>query len=243
MAPDPYTALGTFLTAYEAERLAAALAAGETTSQALQEVHATRRSEARRLLAAAGVDHERLSVSVPVLRSIAGARSVQAAITPVWTMPGAQATIGRLTSEAQRLIGDARMSVVCSSFNFTPNSGMWSVLREAATRPSMSVTVYLDASAGSPSAVARHLAGATVYRTLTLPGASQPLVSHAKFIIIDRAVTLLTSANFSYRAENSNIELGLLVHDTALASAIESTMWGKHGVLYEPVASSEKRSL
>jgi hypothetical protein len=53
-------------------------------------------------------------------------------ISPVWTMPGAEATVGRLTSEAQRLIDDARMSVVCSSFSFTPNSHMWTALREAA---------------------------------------------------------------------------------------------------------------
>jgi phosphatidylserine/phosphatidylglycerophosphate/cardiolipin synthase-like enzyme len=241
MAPDPYAALGSFLTAFEAGRLAAALAAGDTTTQALQEVHATRRGEAGRLLAAADLGQHRQAVSVAVLRSIAGARSVQAAITPVWTMPGAEATVGRLTSEAQRLIDDARMSVVCSSFSFTPKSRMWTALREAAARPGVSVTVYLDAYAGSPAAAARHLARATVYRTLTLPGGSQPLVSHAKFIVIDRAVTLLTSANFSYRAENSNIELGLLVHDTALASSIESTMRDKHGVLYERVVPPRGR--
>jgi hypothetical protein len=45
----------------------------------------------------------------------------------------------------------------------------------------------------------------------------------------------LTSANFSHPAENTNIELGLLVNDSALASAIESTMRDKHGVLYERV--------
>jgi phosphatidylserine/phosphatidylglycerophosphate/cardiolipin synthase-like enzyme len=240
MEPDPYAALGGFLTAYEAERLAVALAAGETTTQALQEVHATRHHQARQLLAAADLGGQPLpaSVAVAVLRSIAGARRVQTAITPVWTMPGAQATIGRLTSEAQCLIDDARMSVVCSSYNFTPNSRMWTALREAAARPGVSVTVYLDARAGSPSAAAQHLATATVFRTLTPPGAPQPLVNHAKFVIIDRTVTLLTSANFSYQAENSNIELGALVHDTALASSIESTMRDQHGVLYERVPAS-----
>ena len=58
---------------------------------------------------------------------------------------------------------------------------------------------------------------------------------HAKFIVIDRTVMLLSSANFSYPAENSNIDLGLLVPDTALASAVESTMRDKHGTLYERV--------
>lgn len=235
MAADAYAALGAFLTAFEAERLAAALQAGNTTTQALKEVHAARRSDVKRLLTEAGLGPHRVETSVAVLRAIAGARAILTTITPVWTMPGAEATTGRLTSEAQRLIDDARMSVVCSSFNFTPHSGMWSALRAASIRPGVSVTVYLDAYAGSPTAVAAHLPKATVYRTLTLPGAHQPLVSHAKFIVIDRTLTLLTSANFSYSAENTNVELGLLVRDTSLAASIESLIRSKHGVLYERV--------
>jgi hypothetical protein len=88
------------------------------------------------------------------------------------------------------------MSIVCSSFNFTSHWDIWPTLHAAAARP-VSGTVYLDAHAGSPAAVAAHPPRAIVFGTLTLPGAHQPLVSHAKFIINDRALTLLTSANFS----------------------------------------------
>ncbi|MCL7455981.1 phospholipase D-like domain-containing protein [Micromonospora sp. MSM11] len=151
-------------------------------------------------------------------------------------MPGVEAATGRLTSEAQRIIDDARMSIVCSSFNFTPHSGMWAALKNAAARPGLSVTVYLDAHAGSPATVAAHLAQAAVFRTLALSGGHQPLVNHAKFIVVDRAITLLTSANFSYSAENTNVELGLLVHDTNLAASIETLMRSKHGILYEKVS-------
>ena len=237
MTADPYTALGAFLTAYEAERLATALRAGETTTGALKEIHPARRSKAKQLLTAADLGHHRVDVSVAVLGAITGARSASSAITPVWTMPGSQATIGRLTGEARRLINDARMSIVCSSFNFTAHSHMWSALKEASSRPGVTVTVYLDANAGSPETVVAHLPRATVYRTTTLGGSSKPLVSHAKFIIIDRSLTLLTSANFSFSAENTNIEFGLLIHDTALAVSIEVLMRDKHGVLYERVAS------
>ncbi|SCL20596.1 PLD-like domain-containing protein [Micromonospora pallida] len=235
MSTDPHTELGAFLTAYEAQRLATVLQAGGTTGQALKEVHAARRSEVKRLLTAAKVGVEHRDNSVAVLRAIAGARAVRTAITPVWTMPGVEATTGRLTSEAQRIIDDARMSIVCSSFNFTPHSGMWPALKNAAARPGLSVTVYLDAHAGSPAAVAAHLPKATVFRTLTPPGGRHPLVSHAKFIVVDRAVILLTSANFSYSAETNNIELGLLAHDTNLATSIETLMRSKHGILYEQV--------
>ena len=136
-------------------------------------------------------------------------------------MPGVEATTGRLTSEAQRLIDDARMSIVCSSFNFTPHSGMWTALKNAAVRPGLSVTVLprrprrLPGSRRGPPAEGDRL------RTLTPPGrppsAGQPRQVHR----CRPRVTLLTSANFSYSAENTNIELGLLVHDTNLAASIE----------------------
>jgi phosphatidylserine/phosphatidylglycerophosphate/cardiolipin synthase-like enzyme len=235
MTTEPYAALGAFLTAYEAERLAMVLAAGETTGRALREVHAARRTEAKRLLAAADLGQQRADISVAVLRAIAGARAIRTTVTPVWTMPGSEATAGRLTSEARRLIDDARMSIVCSSYNFTPNSRMWTALRDASSRPGVAVTVYLDATVGSTDAVAANLPNATVYRTVQRPGTDRRLVSHAKFVIIDRALVLLTSANFSHSAEHSNIELGLLVHDTALAASIESLLRSKHGVLYERV--------
>jgi phosphatidylserine/phosphatidylglycerophosphate/cardiolipin synthase-like enzyme len=231
----PHTALGVFLTAYEAERLAALLEAGETTSAALKEINKARRSEAARLLRAAGLGHAHPEISSAVLRAIAGARAVRTAITPVWTMPGPHTTTGRLTGEVLRLIDAARMSVTCSSYNFTPRSQMWQALQNASTRPQLAVTVYVDATAGTPERVADHLPHAVVYRTTTLDGDARPLVSYAKFIVIDHAVVLTTSANFFGPAENSNIELGLLVHDTALAETIEHTMRTQHGQLYEQV--------
>jgi hypothetical protein len=74
-------------------------------------------------LAAAGIGSDGRESSVTVLQAIAGARSVQTTVTPVWTMPGPHATIDRLTSEAQCIIDDALMSIVCSSF--TLHSAMW----------------------------------------------------------------------------------------------------------------------
>jgi len=46
---------------------------------------------------------------------------------------------------------------------------------------------------------------------------------------------LLTSANFSYNAENRNIEFGLSIRDNGLATSIEMTMASKRGSLYELV--------
>jgi len=58
-------------------------------------------------------------------------------------------------------------------------------------------------------------------------------VSHAKFVVVDHTLVLLTSANFSGPAETSNVELGLRIHDPGLADVIETTMASKHGSLYE----------
>lgn len=73
---------------------------------------------------------------------------------------------------------------------------------------------------------------ATVYRSAVLPDGNQ-VVSHAKFIIIDHAMLLLTSANSSFSSENRNIGFGLRIHDPALAEFVETMMTSKHGSLYE----------
>ena len=73
-----------------------------------------------------------------------------------------------------------------------------------------------------------------MYRSAILPDGN-PIVSHAKFIVVDHEIVLLTSANFSYSAENRNVEFGLLIRDSGLASSIESTMASKRGSLYELV--------
>ncbi|MGL4745954.1 MAG: phospholipase D-like domain-containing protein [Dermatophilaceae bacterium] len=61
----------------------------------------------------------------------------------------------------------------------------------------------------------------------------RPLVSHAKFVAVDHRLLLLTSANFSFSAEQSNVELGVLVENPALVESVEAAMERQHGVLYE----------
>jgi hypothetical protein len=51
--------------------------------------------------------------------------------------------------------------------------------------------------------------------------------------LTNAADKLNTSANFSYSAENRNIEFGLLIRDSGLAASIESTMASKRGSLDE----------
>jgi phosphatidylserine/phosphatidylglycerophosphate/cardiolipin synthase-like enzyme len=232
MPIDPFETLGQFLTAGEATGLAVALSTGQHVSTALREVNPSRRGTAKELLASAGLGHDDVERSVGVLRSIAGAKARSQDLTPVWTMPGNEANVGHLTGEFHRLVGAARQSVTCATYNFEPTSKMWTVLKQASEQPGVVVTIYVDGTKADAKKVKAQLNRATVYQSAVLPNGKRA-VSHAKFIVIDHAMLLLTSANFSYSAENLNIEFGLHIHDTALAESVEATMSGKHGSLYE----------
>lgn len=233
MSDDPLKKLGEYLTATEAESLAVLIDAGEHTAHALASVSPARRDKVANLLKKAGIGHTEPALSMAVLRGIAGAKSAHRDLTPVWTMPGNEATTGHLTNQFHDVVAVARTSVTCATYNFSPTSSMWEALRTASEEPDVVVCVYVDADKGDPAGVKTRLPRAVVYRSANLPN-GQPIVSHTKFIVVDHEIVLLTSANFSYNAENRNIEFGLLIRDSGLAGSIESTMASKRGSLYEP---------
>ncbi|WP_197466809.1 DISARM system phospholipase D-like protein DrmC [Tsukamurella pseudospumae] len=222
------------MTASEAETLAVQFASGQHTIKALAVVNAVRRGDAKQLLADAGLSHDDGERAAALLHAIAGAKSLTRDLTPVWTMPGNEAKTGHLTGEFHRLVQAARQSVVCATYNFERSSQMWRVLQEASEQPGVVVTVYVDGDKADAVKVKNQLPKATVYQSAELPNGKR-VVSHAKFIIIDHEVLLLTSANFSFSAENRNVEFGVLIRDSALAASVETTMLSKHGTLYELV--------
>lgn len=234
MPSDPFATLGEYLTASEAGALAVQFDHGQHTIKALAAISPTRREVVKGLLSAAGLDHADGSRTAAVLRAIAGAKSVHRDLTPVWTMPGNEAKVGHLTGEFHRLVQAARISITCATYNFEKTSQMWTVLQDASEQPGVVVTVYVDGDKADAIKVKAQLPRATVYRSAELPSGKR-VVSHAKFIVIDHEVLLLTSANFSFSAENRNVEFGLLVRDAALAESVESTMTSKHGSLYNLV--------
>lgn len=186
----------------------------------------------KNLLAAAGLGHADPDRTVSVLHAIAGAKTALRELTPVWTMPGNEATTGHLTSEFHRIVGAGRQSVTAATYDFQDTSRMWSALKTASDQPGVVVTVYVDADVADAVTVKDQLPRATVYRSAVLPD-GKSVVSHAKFIVVDHELLLITSANFSYSAENRNVEFGILVRDAALATSVEATMASKHGSLYE----------
>lgn len=234
MSSDPYFAVGEYLSAAEAEGIALLLASGERLSGALDAVSPARRELARQVLVAAGLGHQQPDLTCAVLRAISGAKSIHRELVPVWTMPGNEAGTGHLTGEFHRLVREARQSVTCATYNFGKSSQMLGALRAASEQPGVVVTLYVDAAKADAEALRTDLPKVTMYQPVVLPSGSRA-VSHAKFVVVDHELLLLTSANFSYTAENLNIEFGLLVHDSVLAQSIERTMSGKHGSLYELV--------
>ena len=236
---EPARALGTLLTGTEAREIAGHLLDGDTLTASLRVVAPGRRPEVRSLLSAVG-DGE---VMVAVLGAIEGARSSPTTVDPLWTMPGHLAQHGRLTHSVTHLVDNARYSVVCSTFNFQRSSGLWQALQRAARRSEITMKVYMDTNAAdggrrrasSPTTdeVAVHLNPAIVLRTKSFDG--RQIRNHSKFISIDHRFLLVTSANFSWSAENANLEFGLLVDNPNLAQSAERELRDAEDVLFERV--------
>lgn len=239
--PDggPLTAVGRYLTATEARQVADRLAEGEPLSSALNAVDGSRRSEADALLRATGLSAADL---IAPLRAVQGAKSVVTSAQAVWTMPGHFVMASPLNTSTAELVRSARSSVVCSTYNFQQTSGLWRALRDAAMRPGVRVRVYIDAEAAAgpgngPSAIeiAQWIAPGRVFRTRPVDG--QPVRNHAKFVSVDHRFLIVTSANYSWSAENRNVELGIRADDSGLASAVEQQMRDAEAVLYERVTA------
>ena len=262
-AAESLRALGAFLTGTEAEGIATRLAAGATLSQALVVVPAARRRRARDLLDAAGLGSRTREHSVAVLVAVAGAASRMRDAEPVWTAPAGLLGLGALTGDVFGMVGSAMTSVVCATYNLQPTSALWKALvalvRE---RPGVAVRLYLDSQAADgpfhrpegqrgrrweqdryrhgrsrldTGEIARRLRGAVVMRTRAPEDDGRAVTSHAKFLSVDHRFLLVGSANFSYSAEERNVELGLRLDDPALAASVEKQMRDLEANVYEQV--------
>lgn len=52
----------------------------------------------------------------------------------------------------------------------------------------------------------------------------KPVRNHAKFLVVDHRFVLVTSANFSWSAEQHNVEFGVQLDNPNLAGPIEEEM-------------------
>ncbi|QHO90220.1 hypothetical protein CWT12_01165 [Actinomyces sp. 432] len=84
--------------------------------------------------------------------------------------------------------------------------------------------------------VARELRGAIVMRTRAGEDGKRPR-NHAKFLVVDHQIVVVTSANVSRSAEEQNVELGLRLDEPLLARAIEDQMRALEPHVNEQAAS------
>lgn len=241
--PAALRELGALLTGSEARAIATALEGGETISQALKLVGQGRRASIRVALDAADLSVDKMTLSV-VMRALEGARSDVVKVKPMWTMPGHLGGFGALTNSITELVRSARVSVTCATYNFQKSSGMWQALAEAAKQPEIGLRVYIDAAASLPNQfgtppsaeeVAAHLKPGTVLRSRAFDG--KKVRSHAKFVAIDHRILVVTSANFSWSAEKTNVEFGLKIDDPGLTEAVERELLDVEAQLYEKVST------
>ncbi|MFI1929354.1 DISARM system phospholipase D-like protein DrmC [Streptomyces sp. NPDC020330] len=234
--------LGRLLTGTEAKDIADRLADGDTLTTALKVVAVGQRAEIRHLLEAVGSSPGAVPQQILVLRAIEGARALPTTLSPLWTMPGHLAQSGPLTTSVTRLVDSAHHTITCSTFNFQRSSALWASLRMAAQRDGVAVRVYMDTQAAdgsgqrwtpSTSEVAAHLAPAEVWSTKEFDGVY--VRNHAKFLAIDHHLLLVTSANFSWSAENNNVEFGVLINNPNLTEAVERELREAEDSLYERV--------
>lgn len=217
----PAERLGALLTAAEARNLAAILADGSSVGAAMNVIAPRRRHAVRTALDEAGVGPS--PGSAELLQAIAGAAGRQTQLTPVWTIPDIGPTFGGVTKSLRDVIRTARLSVVCSTYNFQRSSGLWTALHEVSERGFVEVRLYLDPTActdPTPQEVAAHLRTAHVFVTRPVDG--RPVRNHAKFVSVDHHSVVITSANFSASAERHNLELGVQMTSPSLAERIEA---------------------
>jgi phosphatidylserine/phosphatidylglycerophosphate/cardiolipin synthase-like enzyme len=180
-----------------------------------------------------------------VLETVAEARSWRPAeselVDLVWTGPEASGTANRDTGVVVReLFSSARESVLAAGYAVYQGREVFrSLAVRMAENPALKVRLYLDVrrqpADATPDAelVARF---ARRFREHEWPGERLPEVYydprsldveaekssslHAKCVVIDRQVALVTSANFTEAAQTRNIEVGALIRSRQFAARL-----------------------
>ncbi len=151
----------------------------------------------------------------------------------VWTGPEAQGVTNRDTGVVVRdLFGSAETDVLVAGFAVYQGRAVFRRLAERMhERPNLVVKLFLDvhrnpADEAPDSEVLRRFVRR--FRAQEWPGEQLPALYydprslsretaarsslHAKCVVVDRRVALVTSANFTEAAQTRNLEVGALIH-------------------------------
>jgi phosphatidylserine/phosphatidylglycerophosphate/cardiolipin synthase-like enzyme len=163
----------------------------------------------------------------------------------VWTGPEAQGGTARDTAVVLReLFESARETVILGGYNFKYSTRLLEPLHRSMMEHGVDVKFFMhvpQVEHGEPTErrLEEHLGGffATewtfsgprprVYydKRALVPGPPWSSL-HAKCVVVDGARAFVSSANFSHRAQENNIEVGVLVDDGSFASFLAGQWLG-----------------
>jgi cardiolipin synthase len=213
--------LGALLAPTELRRVADSLVIDGVPRRAVRSLSIDKREPAEGLVRAVLEAFGSRQAVAATLRAIAAtAERVPEPPTLVWSGPQLPGDSVRTTSAIVRLIDEAEESVLASTYSGTATAPFVQALVRAAQRK-VTITVVADVSQqkGCAEAISGAVPRARVlgfYDVVT----GQPRMQHSKVLVIDGRTALVTSANLSYSAVEKNLEAGLLVHDSSVASQI-----------------------
>jgi phosphatidylserine/phosphatidylglycerophosphate/cardiolipin synthase-like enzyme len=202
--------------------------------------------EASQAVSEALAAFEKRGITGPAIAEVLGVADRIAGRAPhldlVWSGPTVAGLHARNTRRVyEELLGSAERSVWASTYAFFDGPSAFEILaKRMDAKPGLQVTLLLNVQRkrGDTSAVdqlVRRFAerfwkhewpGTVRPRVFYDPRALEPDgpggVLHAKAVVVDDEVVFITSANLTEAALDSNIELGLVVRDRALAASVST---------------------
>lgn len=135
----------------------------------------------------------------------------------VWTGPEAPGGTGRDTAVVVReLFASARHTVLVAGFRFDHGTSLLEPLHRAMAERRVRTTLCLD---DARAFVSGNWPFGPPYPDLFSDARGRDAFAslHAKCVVVDEEVALITSANFTDRGQSRNFEVGVLVHQPAFA--------------------------
>lgn len=156
----------------------------------------------------------------------------------VWTGREDGPTLSRDTSQVLReMFGRAERRVVIAGFAFYEASDIFAPLHARAQERALEVEFFIHVDGTGQNALmspANFFAYSwpwqdvrpRLYYDARSDAGDTSSTMHAKCVVVDEREVLITSANFTGRAQRHNIELGVLIQDGAFAARVSGQWQG-----------------
>lgn len=189
-----------------------------------------------------GLDDE---VVGSILLGINAAREATPRPTVLMTIPNYGGKTTKQTRSFAEVVGGAQRSLVCMTYNFQKSTQYFDELKGLAVKDGFELEIYVDGRLAREESKSRKNSSSMTLDEIrwNFPNAhifaskkdgENWITSHAKVFIVDGVKAFITSANFSKSAENSNVEIGVLIEDVSTARQIlDQLALINQGAVYE----------